>query len=81
MTTPAPSNDARALRRAALRRTTLHLVFGVVALDAIAMGAYYFGGIAQRASRTQTIFTVVWTVATALTVAVLLKRVRAVRRM
>lgn len=81
MTIPASSNEPRALRRAALRRTTLQLVLGVVVLDAVALGVYYFGGIAQRTSRTQMTFTVVWTVATALTVAVLLRRVRVARRL
>ena len=63
-------------RRAALRRTTLHLVLGVVALDAVALGIYYLGGIGHAAPRTQTTFVVIWTVASALTVAVLLRRVR-----
>ena len=63
-------------RRAALRRTTLHLVLGVIALDAVALGIYYLGGIEHAAPRTRTIFVAIWTAATALTVAVLLRRVR-----
>jgi hypothetical protein len=57
----------------------LHLVLGVVALDAVAMAAYYLADISHAARRTQTIFTVGWTVATAIVVAVLLKRVRQLR--
>ena len=57
----------------------LHLVIGVVLLDAIAMGIYYLAGIPHAARRTQIIFVVTWTVATALTVAFLLRRVRLVR--
>ena len=57
----------------------LHLVIGVVLLDAIAMGIYYLAGIPHAPRKTQTIFVVVWTIATALTVAFLLRRVRAAR--
>jgi hypothetical protein len=74
-----PSADPRAAQRASLRRAVLHLVIGVVALDAIALAIYYLADIAHAASRTQTIFVIAWSVATALVVAVLLRRVRAVR--
>jgi uncharacterized membrane protein YeiH len=63
-------------RRAALRRTTLHLVLGVIALDAVALGIYYLAGIEHAAPRTQTAFVAVWTGTTAIAVAVLLRRVR-----
>jgi len=43
------------------------------------MGIYYLAGIPHAARRTQIIFVVTWTVATALTVAFLLRRVRLVR--
>jgi hypothetical protein len=76
----AGSEDSRAERRAALRRATLHLVAGVVLLDAVALGLYYLAGFQYAPERTRTIFSLVWTFATALVVAVLLKRVRAVRR-
>ena len=68
-------------RKAALRRTTLQLVLGVVLLDAVAIGLYYLVDMAHRPSRTQTIFVVIWTAATAVTVAVLLRRVRLARRL
>ena len=64
-----------------MRRTTLQLVLGIVALDAVAIGIYYLADIAHRPSQTQTIFVVVWTAATAVTVAVLLRRVRLARRL
>jgi hypothetical protein len=64
-----------------MRRTTLHLVLGVVLLDAVAIGAYYLSDMAHRSQRTQTIFVVVWTAATAITVAFLLRRVRLARRL
>ena len=64
-----------------MRRTTLHLVLGVVALDAVAIGIYYVADMAQRPQRTQTIFVAVWTAATAVTVAFLLRRVRLARRL
>lgn len=72
-------NDPRAIRRAALRKATLGLVLGVVALDAVALLIYYVGGIAHASTQTRNTFVVVWTVATAIVVAVLLKRVRAAR--
>jgi hypothetical protein len=68
-------------RKAALRRTTLHLVLGVVLLDAVAIGIYYLADILHRPQQTQVIFVAVWTAATAITVAVLLRRVRLARRM
>lgn len=73
------ADDPRAIRRAAVRRATLHLILGVVVLDAVAMAIYYLGGIVHATTETRQIFVVVWTVATALTVAVLLKRVRTAR--
>jgi hypothetical protein len=68
-------------RKAALRRTTLHLVLGVVLLDAVAIGIYYLADMAHQSQRMQTTFVVVWTAATAVTVAVLLRRVRMARRL
>jgi hypothetical protein len=79
VTGPVSSHDPRAVRRAALRRATLQLVLGVVALDAVALAIYYLGGIATASVNTRQTFVVIWTVATALTVAVLLKRVRTAR--
>lgn len=64
-----------------MRRTTLHLVLGVVALDAVALGIYYLSDMSHRPQGTQTIFVAVWTAATAITVAFLLRRVRLARRL
>lgn len=64
-----------------MRRTTLQLVLGVVLLDAVAIGIYYLSDMAQRPQKTQTIFVAVWTAATAITVAFLLRRVRVARRL
>jgi hypothetical protein len=74
-----PSADPRAAQRATLRRAVLDLVIGVVLLDAVAIGAYYLTGIAHAAPRTRTIFVVAWSVATAVLVAFLLRRVRLAR--
>jgi hypothetical protein len=52
---------------------------GVVALDVVAMALYYFANIEHTSYRTRVIFVVTWSVATALTVAFLLRRVRLVR--
>ena len=73
------TNAARIAKRAAMRRATLHLVLGIALLDAIAMLTYYTA-IVHAPERTKMIFTGVWTVMTALVVAVLLGRVRRVRR-
>ena len=73
------TDDPRAERRAALRRATLHLVLGVVILDAVALGLFYALGIPHAPERTRTIFVALWTFATAITVAFLLRRVRQAR--
>ena len=62
-----------------LRRAVLQLVLGVVVVHALAMSIYYFGEVEQAAPRTRTIFVAVWTFATAITVAMLLRRVRLIR--
>ena len=66
-------------RRAALRKAVAQLVGGVVLLDAVALTIWYGAGIAQARYQTRMTFTIVWTIATALTVALLLRRVRMVR--
>ena len=67
-------------RRATLRRATLQLFVAVAAVHGVAIGAYYLFGIANGPDRTRTIFVIVWTFVTALTVALLLRRVRMARR-
>ncbi len=62
-----------------MRRATLQLVLGVAALDGAAMAIYFLAGIAHGPPRTRMIFTVLWTITTALVVAFLLKRVRRAR--
>jgi hypothetical protein len=62
-----------------MRKAVLNLVLGVVMLDAVALGIYYLGGIEQGSTDTRRLFTAVWLIATAITVAVLLKQVRAIR--
>jgi len=64
-----------------MRRTTLQLVLGVVALDAVAIGIYYLVDMAHQVRQTQIVFVSVWTAATAITVAFLLRRVRVARRL
>jgi hypothetical protein len=76
---PAEQDPRLAERRAALRTATLHLVLGVVAVHGVALALYYGFGIAHRPNRTLTIFVAMWTFATAITVAFLLRRVRLAR--
>ena len=72
------TDEARTAKRAAMRRATLHLVLGVGLLDTIAMVGYY-AVVVHAPDRMKWIFTGVWTVLTAVVVAVLLKRVREAR--
>ena len=51
----------------------------VVLLDAVAMTIYYGLDIANGATRTRNVFLIGWSVATAIVVGVLLRRVRKVR--
>ena len=57
----------------------LNLVIGVVILDAIAMSIFYLTGIVHGPERTRWYFVIGWSIATAVVVAVLLRRVRRVR--
>jgi hypothetical protein len=74
-----PPVDPRAPQRNALRRAVLQLVMGVVLLDAVAMTVFYGAGIAHGPARTRNVFLIGWSVATAIVVLVLLRRVRKVR--
>lgn len=76
---PGATSETRLAKRAAMRRATLQLVLGVGLLDSIAMLGYY-AAIVHAPERSKMIFAGVWTVLTALVVAVLLKRVRRVRQ-
>jgi hypothetical protein len=51
----------------------------VVLLDAVAMTIFYGAGLAHAAPRTRTVFLIGWSIATAIVVGVLLRRVRQVR--
>ena len=66
-------------RQLAIRKAVFHLVIGIVVVHGVALTLYYFGGIERTSPQTRQIFTVVWLVATALVVAILLKRVRRLR--
>ena len=70
--------EARKAQRAVMRRATLQLVTAVLALDAIAISLWYLT-ISHAAERTKSIYVGVWTITTALVVAIFLKRVRKAR--
>ena len=76
---PVTPADPRAPQRAALRRAVLNLVASVILLDAVAMSIFYFAGIAHGPERTRWYFVIAWSIATAVVVMVLLRRVRRVR--
>jgi hypothetical protein len=67
-------------RQLAMRKALFHLVLGIVVLHGGALSIYYLAGIERGPAQTRQIFTVIWLVATAIVVAVLLKRVRKLRR-
>jgi hypothetical protein len=79
MTGPGDGKTAAIERRAALRKAVVRLVAGVVLLDAVALAVWYGAGMAYARYQTRMTFTIVWTIATALTVAFLLRRVRVIR--
>ena len=62
-----------------MRKAVVQLVAGVVLLDAVALAIWYGAGLAHGTYQTRMTFTIVWTIATALTVAFLLRRVRVIR--
>jgi uncharacterized membrane protein len=66
-------------RRAAMRKAVIQLVAGVVLLDVVALVIWYGAGVAYHSQQTRMTFTVVWTIATAVTVGFLLRRVRVIR--
>jgi hypothetical protein len=74
-----PPVDPRAPQRDALRRAVLKLVMSVVLLDAAAMAIFYGAGVAHGPARTRNVFLIGWSVATAILVGVMLRRVRKVR--
>ena len=76
---PVPPVDPRAPQRNALRRAVFQLVMAVVLLDAVAMTVFYGAGIAHAPTRTRILFLIGWSVATAVVVLILLRRVRRVR--
>jgi hypothetical protein len=67
-------------RRAEGRRLLFQMVLAVVVLDAAAIGAYTVAGIATAGPRVRTLFTAVWTIVTAVVVAVGMRRIRRHRR-
>ena len=61
-------------------RHLLMMVVGVVALDVLAIGAYYLAGVRDASPAVRTGFTAVWTAATLAIVGVGLRRIRRDRR-
>lgn len=55
------------------------MVLGVVVLDAIALAAYRFTSLREAGPNTRLVFTVLWTIATAVVVGIGLRRIRLAR--
>ena len=62
-----------------MRKAVAQLIGGILLLDAVALAIWYGAGLAHARYNTRMTFTIVWTIATALTVAFLLRRVRKIR--
>jgi hypothetical protein len=76
---PVPPVDPRAPQRDALRRAVLTLVGGVIVFHTVVASIFYLTGIAHGPERTRWYFVIAWSIATAVVVMVLLRRVRRVR--
>jgi len=76
---PVTPVDPRAPQRDALRRAVLTLVGGVIVFHAVVASIFYLTGIAHGPERTRWFYVIGWSIATAIIVMVLLRRVRAVR--
>jgi hypothetical protein len=79
MTEGRGDGTALATRRNAMRKAVAQLIGGILLLDAVALSVWYGAGISHARYNTRMTFTIVWTIATALTVAFLLRRVRRIR--
>jgi hypothetical protein len=62
--------------RSAARRHLFTMVASILALDAIAVGLYFFAGIRDADGGVRNAFTVAWTVATLAVVGLGLRRIR-----
>lgn len=62
-----------------LRGETVRLIVSVLAVDAVALGAYLLADLAAASPRTRLIFGFLWTIATLVVVLVGLRRVREAR--
>jgi len=63
-----------------MKKYLLRLVIGVVVLDAIVIGLYYWLHVADRPMRTQQAFVAVWVALTLIIVTTLMKKIRQARR-
>jgi hypothetical protein len=74
-----PPADPRASQRNALRRAVLNLVGAVIVFHTVVASIFYLTGIAHGPERIRWLFVIAWSIATAIVVMVLLRRVRRVR--
>jgi hypothetical protein len=77
---PSPRASQVTAFRSAARRHLFTMVASIVALDAVAVGLYYFAGIRDADGGVRNAFTIAWTVATLAVVALGLRRIREERR-
>jgi hypothetical protein len=71
------ADDPAAASRSTMRRNILTLVLSLLALDALAIGGYYWLRIGLAPERTQFLYMVTWT---AVTFIVLIPQLRRIRR-
>ncbi len=77
---PESSGAARQSRAPVLRGHLVRMVVWVLAIDAVAIGAYYAADLSRADERVRTIFTLAWSLATIAVVLTSLRRIRIARR-
>ncbi|MHB1223186.1 MAG: hypothetical protein ACYC2G_03950 [Gemmatimonadaceae bacterium] len=71
---------ARQSRSPVLRGHLVRMVVWVLAIDAVAIAAYYAGNLSRADERVRMIFTLAWSLATIAVVLTSLRRIRLARR-
>lgn len=74
------TGPARRSRAPVLRGHLVRMVVWVLAIDAVAIAAYYAAHLSRANERVRTIFTLAWSLATIAVVLVSLRRIRLARR-
>lgn len=77
---PLSGAPVRSSRAPVLRGHLVRMVVWVLAIDAVAIAAYYAANLSRADERVRTIFTLAWSLATIAVVLTSLRRIRLARR-